>query len=104
MRQCLLVLLYFLPVAGFAQSLAEDQGVELNGRITVAAYGYSECIVLETHHSKSHCEEIKDNPGERLHIYRVDLSVYNASGGAPLNLDSWGLENTVRRSTRVCAG
>ena len=82
MRQCFLVLLFFVAAPGVAQSLAEDQGVELHGRITVAAYGYSECIVMETHHSESHYEEIKENHGERLHIYRVDLSVYNGSGRA----------------------
>ena len=82
MRQCFLVLLFFVAAPGVAQSLAEDQCVELHGRITVAAYGYSECIVMETHHSESHYEEIKENHGERLHIYRVDLSVYNGSGRA----------------------
>ena len=82
MRLCVVVLTFLVSVPGVAQPLAEDQGVELHGRITVAAYGYSECIVLETHHSESHYEEIKENHAERLHIYRVDLSVYNGSGRA----------------------
>ena len=82
MKRWVLLLSLLFAVPGFAQRLAEDQGVELRGSIVVEAYAVGECNINEANHTEEEYERIRVNQDKPMDVYRAEFSVYNGSGRA----------------------
>ena len=63
-----------------AETLFEREGIELSGSVRVVARGVGTCEVREESHSEGYYEQIKDNHGQPLNVWRLDYSAYNGSG------------------------
>ena len=64
----------------FAETLVEQEGIELSGSVRVVARGVGTCEVREASHSEEVYEQIKANHGQPLDVWRLDYSAYNGSG------------------------
>ena len=63
-----------------AETLVEQEGIELSGSVRMVARGVGTCQVQEASHSEEVYERIKANHGQPLDVWRLDYSVYNGSG------------------------
>ena len=66
----------------FAETLVEQEGIELSGRVRRVARGVGTCNVQEESHSEEVYERMKGNQGQPLDVWRLDYSAYNGSGKA----------------------
>ena len=64
----------------FAETLVEQDGIELSGSVRLVARGVGTCEVREASHSEEVYEQIKANHGQPLDVWRLDYSAYNGSG------------------------
>ena len=85
MPKCLLVctlavswFVWSLPVQ--AQLLYEEDGLQLHGYKRIATKNAATCHVLENSHTEAKYEQIKDNDGQPLHVWIIELTVRNATG------------------------
>ena len=65
-----------------AETLVEQEGIELSGRVRRVARGVGTCKVLEESHSEEVYERMKVNQGQPLDVWRLDYAAYNGSGRA----------------------
>ena len=63
-----------------AETLVEQDGITLSGSVRVVARGVGTCEVREASHSEEVYEQIKENHGQPLNVWRLDYSAYNGSG------------------------
>ena len=63
-----------------AETFYQKDGIELSGSVRVVARGVGTCEVREESHSEGVYEQIKDNHGQPLDVWRLDYSAYNGSG------------------------
>lgn len=74
------------PVATGAQAqvhpqvLLEENGIELRSAATLVERAGGTCWVAEDLTTGASYEEMKENHGEPLHVWRLDFSVFNGSG------------------------
>ena len=71
-----------------AETLVEQEGIELSGSVRMVARGVGTCQVQEASHSEEVYERIKANHGQPLDVWRLDYSVYNGSGKPLSSLSS----------------
>ena len=69
-------------LAAQAETLYDQDGIQLQGTSRIVTYEASACRVLEEHHSEAEYEAMKANHGRPLHIWRLDFSAYNGTGKA----------------------
>ena len=62
------------------QTLHRGDGIRLRVAVRLEAEAVSRCNVLEERHSAEEYERLKENEGKPVHLWRIDLSVYNGSG------------------------
>ena len=65
-----------------AETLFEQEGIELSGSVRMVARGVGRCQVQAGSHSEEGYERIKANQGQPLNVWRLDYSAYNGSGKA----------------------
>ena len=63
-----------------AETLFEREGIELSGSVRMVARAVGTCEVREASHSEEVYEQIKENHGQPLNVWRLDYSAYNGSG------------------------
>ena len=63
-----------------AETLVEQDGIELSGSVRMVARGVGTCQVQEESHPEEVYERMKANHGQPLDVWRLDYSVYNGSG------------------------
>ena len=63
-----------------AETLFEQEGIELSGSVRMVARGVGRCQVQAGSHSEEGYERMKANQGQPLDVWRLDYSVYNGSG------------------------
>ena len=64
-----------LPVS----TLWEKEGISLGGGVRMVARDAATCEVSPEGQSPEVHEAMKDNPGQPLHVWRLDYSAYNGS-------------------------
>ena len=78
---CLTALMFWfvwsLPLQ--AQLLYEEDGLQLHGYKRIATKNAATCHVLEDAHSEAKFEQIKDNDGQPLHVWLIEITVRNAT-------------------------
>ena len=69
-------------LAAHAETLYDQEGIQLQGTARVVTYEAGACRVLEERHSEAEYEELKANHGRPLHVWQLDFSAYNGTGKA----------------------
>ena len=73
------VLAVLAPLAE-AEILYDRDGIQLQGAVRISYVNSATCHVLKEKYDAEEYELLKDNEGQPLHIWRIDLSVHNNSG------------------------
>ena len=73
------VLAVLAPLAE-AEILYDRDGIQLQGTVRISYVNSATCHVLEEKYDAEEYKRLKDNEGQPLHIWRIDLSVHNNSG------------------------
>ena len=63
-----------------SQTIYHDDGIQVRAGLRVVAYAASECHVSENHYSPEEYERLRENEGQPLHLWEVEVTVYNGSG------------------------
>ncbi len=69
-------------IVAHAETLYDQEGIQLQGTARVVTYAASICRVLEERHSETEYEEMQANHGRPLHVWQLDFSAYNGTGKA----------------------
>ena len=72
--------LFLLCHAASAEILYDRDGIQLRGTAQIISRYAATCHVLEEKHSPLEFRQIKDNHGQSLHIWQLDISAHNNTG------------------------
>ena len=70
-----------LVLAANAETIYDQDGIKVQGTARIVEYNAGVCRVLEGHHSEEVYAMWKVNHNQPVHVWEIDFSAYNGSGG-----------------------